>query len=312
MASDADIAKVKTNIRNMINFNNYLYNQGVTKILNAYALLSLSDNHDLGVQIGLNLLCGAFWALGGPFGAVGAIAANFLAGMVGTYGLSTPPSLQAQFSSLLLRFQATSEQTTADLEILDADPATYWNNSYSAPIYTPFGTYTATATVSDLATVDFPSQTDPQFMDMIYTAQYALDQVIWAQLLQNFVITKYIPDIDYPCSQYSEAQIEAITQSFYGAHPSYWNTWTYVNYINKHGKDESYYSLYENNIGSGVTMFSDGHLNDPACAYLFIDSLDNVIINANGLFHRNFVFNNLQGIAHKTHNCSVTGRLNKK
>ena len=51
--------------------------------------------------------------------------------------------------------------------------------------------------------------------------------------------------------------------------------------------------VYENNIGSGVTMFTDGHLADSACDYLFIDSIDNVIINANGLFHRSFVFNNL-------------------
>ena len=48
-------------------------------------------------------------------------------------------------------------------------------------------------------------------------------------------------------------------------------------------------------------MFSDGHLNDDACQYLFIDSYDNVIINPNGLFHRSFVFNDLQHIAHTTH-----------
>lgn len=299
MPSDADILKVKNNIRNMINFNNYLYTQGNTKILNAYALLSLSDNHDLGVQIGINLLCGAFWALGGPFGAVGAIAANFLAGMVGSYAFSTPPSLQAQISSLLLRFQATSEQANADMEILDSDPATYWDKSYSGTVNTPFGTYTATATVSQLATIDFPAQTDPQFMDMIYTAQYALDQCVWAQLLQNFVITQYQPGTEYPCSQYSESKMESNAAGFYAANPSYWNCWTYQQYITKKGVDKSYYLLYQNNIGTGASAFSDGHLSDDACHYLFIDSFDNVIINSNGLFHRNYVFNNLNGIGHK-------------
>ena len=34
-------------------------------------------------------------------------------------------------------------------------------------------------------------------------------------------------------------------------------------------------------------------LKSKACNYLFIDSIDNVIINPNGLFHRTFVFNNL-------------------
>jgi hypothetical protein len=298
MPTDADILKVKTNIRNMINFNNYLYTQGNTKILNAYALLSLSDNKDLGAQIGLNLLCGAFWALGGPFGAVGAIGANFLAGLVGSYAISKPPSLQAQISSLLLRFQATSEQTNADLEILDADPASHWDTIYTGTVNTPFGSSTASGSVSQLATIDFPAQTDPQFMDMIYTAQYALDQCVWAQLLKNFVITQYQPGLEYPCSSYSEAKMESNAAGFYGVHHSYWNCWTYQHYVNRKGDDKSYYLQYQNNIGTGASMFSDGSLNDSACAYLFIDSFDNVVINANGLFHRNFVFTGLEGITH--------------
>ena len=255
--------------------------------------LSVTDNKDLGLQIGLNLLCGAFWALGGPFGGVGAIAANFLAGMVGAYAVTTPPSLQASFSSLILRFQQTSEQTTADLEIFDADPNTYWNNVYSGQVITPFGTYTASAKVSDLATIDFPGITDPQFMQMIYTAQYALDQVIWANLLKNFVITKYAPSTDYPCSRYSEQQMESNCTSFYAAHPSYWISWTYVHQTNRKGDDKSYYEQYQHNIGTGASAFSDGHLNDSACAYLFIDAYDNVVINPNGLYHRSYVFNNL-------------------
>ena len=148
MATDEQILKVKQNIRNMIDFNNYLQTQGNTKILNAYALLSLSDNKDLGLQVGLNLLCGSFWALGGPYGAVGAIAANFLSGMVGSYAVSKPPSLQAQISSLLSRFQATSEQANADLELIYGDPEQYWNTSYSGQVNTPFGTHTAAGTVS--------------------------------------------------------------------------------------------------------------------------------------------------------------------
>jgi hypothetical protein len=47
MASPDQIVKVKANISNMIAFNNELYTQGQTKILNAYALLSIPDNKDL-------------------------------------------------------------------------------------------------------------------------------------------------------------------------------------------------------------------------------------------------------------------------
>ena len=299
--SNDDILKVKNNIRNMIDFNNYLETQGNTKILNAFSLLSLTDNKDLGLQIGLNLLCGSFWALGGPYGAVGAISANFLSGLVGSYAVSQPPNLLAELSSLLLRFQKTSEQTNYDLELIYSDPSSYWNNTYTGTVNTPFGTYTASASVSDLATIDFPAQTEPQFMDMIYTAQYALDQVVWAQLLQNFVITQYQPGTEYPCSRYTEQDMETNAASFYGVHPSYWNCWTYEHYVNKKGVDKSYYLQYQNNIGTGASMFSDGHLNDNACQYLFIDSYDNIVINPNGLFHRNYVFNNLQGIKHTIH-----------
>lgn len=296
-----EILKVKENIKNMIDFNNYLQTQGNTKILNAYALLSLSDNKDLGLQIGLNLLCGSFWALGGPYGAIGAITANFLCGMVGSYAVSKPPSLQAEISSLLLRFQATSEQANTDLEIIHDDPETYWNTSYSGQVNTPFGTYTASGTVSQLATIDFPAQTNEEFMNLIYTAQYALDQCVWAQLLQNFTITKFEPSTQFPCKYYSEQDMENDAAGFYAVHPSYWNCWTYVPYVTRKGKDKSYYDQNQNNIGTGASMFSDGHLNDSACQYLFIDSYDNVIINSNGLFHRSYVFNNLKGINHTTH-----------
>ena len=301
MATEDQILKVKQNIKNMIDFNNYLETQGNTKILNAYALLSLSDNKDLGLQIGLNLLCGSFWALGGPYGAMGAISANFLSGMVGSYAVSKPPSLQAEISSLLTRFQATSEQTNSDLEIIYGDPQANWDKTYSGQVNTPFGSYTASCSVSDLATIDFPSQSNQQFMDMIYTSQYALDQCVWAQLLQNFVITKYLPETDYPCKYYTEQEMETDATSFYNVHPSYWNSWTYVQYITHKGKDKSYYRLYQNNIGTGASLFSDGHLNDSACHYMFIDAYDNVTINPDGLFHRNFVFNDLQNIKHTTH-----------
>ena len=113
--SEEQILHVKQNLRNLINFNNELYIQGNTKIINAYLLLSLADNHDLGLTIGLNLLKGTFIALGVDGGIVGGIVANFMCGVVDGYAVSTPPSLNAQMSSLLTRFQATSEQLTETL-----------------------------------------------------------------------------------------------------------------------------------------------------------------------------------------------------
>ena len=54
--TDTQILCAKNNLRNLITFNDELYVQGQTKILNAYALLTLTDNHDPALTVGLNLL----------------------------------------------------------------------------------------------------------------------------------------------------------------------------------------------------------------------------------------------------------------
>lgn len=299
--SDQQILHVKKNIRNLINFNNQLYVQGNTKILNAYMLLSIADNHDLGLSIGLNLLKGAFIALGVEGGIIGGIAANFICGLIDSYTDTTPPSLNAQMSSLLTRFQATSEQLTVDLEMYYGNPAQYWNTTFSGSVTNAFGTYPVSSTFSDLDTIDFPPETDSLFMEYLLKVQYALDQQVWYTLLPNFKITKFEPDTMYPCKNYTEQQMESNAAFFYGVHKSYWNNWIYYHSTNRKGEDNSYFSQWENNIGVGAGAFTDGALNNSACDYLFIDSYDNVVINPNGLFHRAFVFTNMGNINHVTH-----------
>ena len=86
----AQIAQVQSNLKNMQDFNDYVYNQGGnSRILNAYLLLSEQDDHDPGLAIGLNVLEGAFKAFGGMMGPVGVFASNFLSGM-----LSCGPALE--------------------------------------------------------------------------------------------------------------------------------------------------------------------------------------------------------------------------
>lgn len=294
--TDEQILIVKQNITNLINFNNQLYVQGNTKILNAYLLLSLVDNTDLGLTVGLNLLKGSFIALGSEGDITGLIVANFMCGIVNSYAVSTPPSLNAQMSSLLTRFQATSEQLTVDLEMYYDNPVAYWNTTFNGSVTNAFGTYPISSTFSDLATIDFPPETDSDFMQYLLTCQYALDQEVWYTLLPNFVITQFNPSSNYSCNTYSEQKMETNAAGFYAVHNSYWNNWVYYHSTNRKGEDNSYYTQWQNNIGTGANAFSDGHLNNSACNYLFIDSYDNVIINPNGLFHRTFVFTDMTNI----------------
>lgn len=244
---------------------------------------------------------GSFIALGSEGGITGVIVANFMCGVIDSYAVSTPPSLNAQMSSLLTRFQATSEQFTADLEMYYGNPAAYWNTTYNGSVTNAFGTYPISSKFSDLATIDFPPETNSEFMQYLLTCQYALDQEVWYTLLPNFVITQFNPSCDYYCKTYSEQEMETNAADFYAHHKSYWNNWVYHHSTNRKGEDNSYYTQWQNNIGTGASAFSDGHLNDSACDYLFIDSYDNVVINPNGLFHRTFVFTDMSNIKKVVH-----------
>ena len=293
-----DIANAQANLNNMIEFNTQFYSYGNSKILNAYALLQQTDNTDLGLQIGLNLLTSAMAALGGCAGFGGALAGNFVAAMVAQYATVTTPCLDGEFADLISRFEQTSLQCGSDLQELYANTSGSWNNTYSGQLITPFGTTTISGSVSDLATPNlFPSIDDPLFNSLLETATYALDQSIWSVLLPRFCITSYSPSTEYPTSQYTEQDMENNATAFYSAHPAYYNTWVYES-ANK-SKNDAYW-LTQSNLGTGYSMTSDGSLNSQACDYLFIDAYDGVIINADGLFDREFVFTSMN-IPQKSH-----------
>lgn len=300
MPTDEQIICAKNNLRNLIDFNDELYVQGLTKIINAYALLSLSDNHDPALSVGLNLLESAFLGIGDVGGPIGVFASSFACCVLDSYMTSTPVSLQAQMSSMMMRFQKTSEQLDSDFEIYYSDPAKYWDTTFSGSATNAFGVHPVSCAFSDLGSIHFPPKTDPSFMDFLLKAQYGLDQQVWFTLLPNFKITKFEPSTQYPCKRYTEDEMNHAA-SFYDAHKSYWNNWVYVHATNRKGEDVSYYEQWQNSIGGDAGAFSDGHLNDSACNYLFLDSDENVIINPNGVFHRTFVFTGMPGIKHVTH-----------
>jgi len=298
--TDEQIICVKNNLRNIITFNDELYVQGQTKIINAYALLSLSDDHDPALEIGLDILSSAFLGIGDIGGPIGVFVSSFACCILDSYSTSTPVSLLAQMSSMLMRFQKTSEQLDVDFEMYCQDPATYWNKTFSGSVTNAFGTYPVACTFCDLATIKFPAKTDPEYMTFLLQAQYALDQQVWFTLLANFKITQFLPSAQYPCKTYTEQEMNT-NASFYNAHKSYWNNYVYVHATNRKGEDTSYYDRWQNSIGGDAGAFTDGHLNDSACNYMFIDSDDNVTINSDGLFHRTFVFTGMSGIKHVTH-----------
>ena len=285
-----DVEKVKNNINKIISFNKDVLNQANMKLENAYALLSQSDNQDLGLQIGINLMGGLFWALGSLMGPLGSIPANFLSGVVSNYATSQPPSLNTVFSSILTRLQTTINQVNEDLAIYYQDPLKYWDQTYGGSFTTPFGSYNANGKLGDLEKIDFPDQTNPEYYDILKGCIKALDQTMWQILLQKFVNTHYEESRpvmwNLPCDPNQE------DNNFLPHQKSYYHTWEYHEDKDCHGNLVKYYDREEYNIGTGASTWSDGALNDSACNYLF-KNYSSDTANPDGLFERKFVFTSL-------------------
>jgi len=309
MASQDDVTKVKVNLRNLMDLNSDILVNGNLKIENAFALLSIQDNKDLGVQIGINLLDGSFWAASD---GVTQIAANFCCGVVSQYSTNTPPSLLSATSRLIERFQNTSNQFQLDLQKFYDDPDTYWDTVYSGQVSTAFGTYTVSGKLSDLATVDVPAKTDTGYTDIMLQAVFGLDQQVWNTLLPNFVITAWYPSsqCDDRISQCNESSLISNASEWYLENPAYWQYWQWYQDIGIFGgkKDHGVWYITNYSIGTGWSIGSYGNLSDDACNYLFND-LYNGVPNPNapfggGLFPREFVFNNMPNIKKTSHTFS--------
>lgn len=281
MPDSAQIAKVQANLTNMQAFNDYCHDHGQDKIANAYVLLSQSDDRDRGLADVKNLLEGCFWAMGGELGPVGALGANMLCGLVNRWTTEDPVDMGASYASLITRFDAASVDIDTQLAIYHADPAKYWDESFS---------YNGqTCTLGDLAGVDFPSEADPEFFTLYNPCIFALDQTIWRMLITTggFIIAKWEPDTAFP----TPFDFAAWEDGFFAAHPSYWATAVYHPDSGGCGDYECYY-VTQYNLSTGAGQYHDGHISDAACNYLFADRADGHSYSecTMGLFPRTDVF----------------------
>ncbi len=289
---------VQTNLTNMLAMNAYIFSHGQAKILNAYLRLTETDDTDPGLDIALNILESGFSAIGSMAGAIGGFVSTFLSGMVADWATNTPPDLKGQFASYLTRFEATSRQIDLQLEKYYNDVPGNWNTSFTF--------HGQTATLSDLSTGEFPAE----IISIANAALFSLDQRLWAQMLAtNFVITLWEfssgpivfagtpdnPPIDF-------------ANRLYEANPAYYVTWTW--HDSTGCGDTTGWLINEYNVGTGAGLFSDGSLNNDACAYLFRDRTPGTIINPDGLFEREYLFTQL-GIRQTTHILHSGGRERK-
>ena len=291
------IKKVQKNLKNMQAFNDQVYNFGLAKYLNAYELLSEQDNNDLGLAIGLNIIEGAFWAAGSVGGPAGSFLASFLSGMVAYWMTDTPPSLNTAFAQNVLRFQATTEQVDSNLATYHEDVPGNWNISF---------TYNGkTQALSDLATFDFPVETDAAYKPLLDAALFGVDQSVWNNLLvAGFVITFWYVGGDGTWNgsdlfmDYKDQDIPPTdwVRDYYDKNPAYYEQLAWYSGDSKNccGPPPCW-AVGENNLGTGAGPLglTDGSISDAAANYLFIDSTPGTVINPNGLFNREDVFTKL-------------------
>lgn len=283
MPTKDQIEKVKVNLQHLQAFNDYLYNNGNAYIPNAYLLLN-EPQKDEGLAVCVNMMDAAFWAMaaveGGPAGSAGAIV---LCGIVSSWanGGAPPTDMGQTYASLVSRFQAASRDVDGQLAVYYSDPASYWDTqfSYDGQI----------CTLGDLANIDFPDESDPEFFTLMTPCEWALDQYIWKFILTNgdFIIAEWLPSTDMPTT----FDFMSWQNSFYGAHPSYWATCVWHQDTGGCG-DESCYYLTQYNLSTGTSAFSDGHISDDACNYLFADRGPGQTYSecTKGLFPREDVF----------------------
>ena len=283
-----NIEIVNINLKNIQAFNDYIYANGQAYFANCFLLLTSTDNSDPGLSIGIKILEGSFAALGAGFGPVGAFAACFMCGEVDSWSSTTPPKLNSVFASMLIRYQQSS--FTFDSQVADyiSDPASFWTKT--------FNWNGQTCVLGDLATISFPVESDPSFFPMAKVCLTGLNQSVWQCVLQmKCVITwwAWIPDgqVDpQPKMIKSNTNMVSWDENFISNNPAYYCTWTWHQDTGAFDKDWWY--TYEYNLGFGASTFHDGSISTDACKYLFIDSADGVVINANGLMPRNVVFEN--------------------
>ena len=285
MPTTEEIAKVRRNLSNMQQFNDKVYVYGNPKIGNCYVLLSQKDDHDKGLAVIQDLLTGGFEAIASELGPVGAFGATVLCNVIDGWGNNPPPDMAATFSSLTSRFMTASKDVDQQLAVYYQDPVKYWDTVF---------TYNGqSCKLSDLATIDFPAETDPEFEILLNPAVVGVDQQIWKRNLLDYCYNvKWQPD--------AQITVDIIPwlQMFYDRNKAYWCSYYHHQDSGSCG-DYSYWNVTEHNLSFGAGMYHDGSISDDACNYLFIDSTDGTVINAQGLYTRSDVFNKL-GLREKT------------
>ena len=290
-----NINKLKVNLTNIQRFNDVFYTYSISKCANAFLLLGKNDDNDPGINVGLNLLCGTMIGIGGDFGIIGCVLANYFCELVSQFSETNPPSLLAHFASYISRIQATSLEANHAIAKDYSDPVNNWYTVKSGSFDTFSGKKTVSCCLGQIAAIDFPNEIEPLFEEMMSKTLFSFDQTLWwIVLTQCFQINVWYSanEPEYLVKKYSEDWINNYCKGLNIKYPSSNSTWEigYIRGFGGIGKKKAYYIVNDSSIGLPPSHNNDQPISDAAARYLFIDSIPGDIINPQGLFNRNFVF----------------------
>lgn len=279
-----NIASVQQSLTNMLAFNKVTRTFAALHLPNAYNLLSQVDNQDVLAEIGLNMLEGAFWAVGSNFGMAGNFAASFLSGMAASWSSNPPPDLAGSYSDLDTAILQTSFAVDAQLGIYYRHTAEHWNDSFSYN--------NTTFTLAGIATQPFPAAGEKGYVTMETAASKGMDQSIWTYLLKaKFQITQWqSPNAIFIDGQQNTPPTAWLTM-FYQRNPAYFANYVWYSTTGcgaKHGWNITEYSL-----GIAPTNGADNAITQAAASYLMTDFDPAKPSTTSGLFTREYVFINL-------------------
>jgi hypothetical protein len=226
----------------------------------------------------------------GGAGIIMTFVANFSAGMLNYLTSQTPPSLNGAFANFVSRFDSTGKAMDLQLATYYAAPATYWN--------TPFTFNGNTVALSDLASGEFPAETDPAFEKAGNLALFTMEQTICANTLQQFYsVMNWLPapqagPLGYFVSGTQDSPPIAWVQQNYSNDDSYYYTWTWSLATSGCAGTPAGWKIAEYSLGT-CGFANWGPLNRDACNYLFTDSTPGTTTTPNGLFTREKVFTGL-------------------
>lgn len=291
-----------TNLQRMQAINDKAYPECLARISDAYDLMTEPETgSNPGLIIVLNIVEGAFWAIGASvapaYAAIGNFAASFFSGMVAWWASdSPPPSLNGQFVSLRDAYTAAYNALDSQLagysaSLQSTDPAVVqkcWDTSF---------TYNGKSTaISDLGTELLPREKDdPDFVTLVTATATAFAQGLWTTLLDaNAWITLWlIAPQEKISSDDPNSPPLATIQAYIEQNPAYYYTWEW--HAKKGKCDSSGWVITEYSIGKQIASeYHDNAFPANVCAYLFADSTDGVPLNAGGLFPRKTVFTALK------------------